>query len=74
MKKTTYYCDLCKREMLKGGNQLTRKNTSMNTSILYGHHVDIFATVSTEAHTNDICDYCIIDAVNSLDDRPKIAT
>lgn len=73
MKKT--FCDCCGDEMddvrperLKG--HVRRGKYIINFEVMTGLNKP--DDTGTSMKNGDICRYCIIDAVNSLDDRPQM--
>ena len=76
MKK--YFCDRCgeeitKRNEAKGG---TLVDGRLGVSIEYGKHtlaVEVINSLDGCSNAGLFCKYCILDALNQLDDRPKAA-
>lgn len=76
-----YFCDMCGNELVEGKNKVP-KGAEQNFR-LQGKYCRrrLDPTLSFEIMTGrgnlmnsgDWCKYCIIDAVNSLDDRPQQA-
>jgi hypothetical protein len=68
MKRT--FCDGCKVEMLAGDNGRAQHVIYKKGAATI--EVDLSAH-NTEANGGDLCKYCVLDAVLSLDDRPRAA-
>ena len=63
-----YFCDKCKKE-------ITAKNSvpggGLKTQNLGALSIEIITSLGSCANAGHWCKYCIIDEVNTLDDRPK---
>lgn len=64
MKTTVVTCDIC-GDQCSEGRQLSVKDHKFKDK-----RVDVFVSVGTER--SDICKYCAIEIVKSLDDRPVV--
>ena len=67
MKKS--FCDQCGKELNAMNNafDMTGEHKKLQFNVMYG-------LVDEENYgEGDWCKYCVIDAVNSLDDRPRCA-
>ena len=70
------YCDCCEAEILKY-NQVDNKNHRLTAEIRKSNNtlfkVEVITALDTKWNKGDFCKYCIIDAINKADDRPRKA-
>lgn len=64
MKKT--FCDSCGKEMTEVTNGKSFSVDSGNVSVTVNASIGL-------PDPSDLCKYCVIDAVNKADDRPKVS-
>lgn len=71
---TKKFCDFCgdeitkRNEVAETGNRLMSEITGKNGTRLA---VEILVIKDGAANRGDFCKYCILKALNKLDDRPK---
>jgi hypothetical protein len=65
-KRVKYICDVCGEDMSQSGNTISHERVTMGKYAL-----KVIATAFV-GENKDVCKYCIIQAVNILDDRPKL--
>lgn len=69
-----HFCDYCEREIEKGtyGNTYEVKfRALMNTTLEANITLSTIVKGGIRDPSYEICKYCLVDLVNSLDDRPK---
>ena len=69
------YCDCCKHEMVtvlgmrEGINGLGRLSAKIERNgVSLG--VEVIQSTNGASNSGDVCKYCILDALSTLDDRP----
>lgn len=71
-----YFCDNCGEE-IKGSDMKERNPLHRLTATVgKGNHkmtVEVIETKDSAANDGNFCHYCVIDAINKLDDRPRAA-
>lgn len=75
---TRYFCDGCGQEITpkneaSGGHHL---DSRLGIAVEKGGHklrVEIIQTMDDVGNAGLFCKYCILDALNALDDRPRAA-
>ena len=71
MKK--YYCDCCGVELDDSNHAKNNLNSQIKSSVSKEIKLTV-EVVCAKNHTwndGDWCKYCVIDAINELDDRPR---
>lgn len=72
---TKNFCDVCSRELTvanKPQNQITFATAGrLAVKTEAGLFVEILTGFNSTLNAGDFCKYCIIDAVNTLDNRPQ---
>jgi hypothetical protein len=74
---TKYFCDICEKEITPennvslGGNSSRLEGEKRYHKSLNGLYFEIITGLNKTANAGVFCKYCIIDAVKSLDDRPR---
>ena len=74
---TKTYCDACGEELTSrnlpsGGFMVkSRLGAELRTSDGRVFHFEVIGAVGKCANDGDFCKYCILDALNSADDRPR---
>lgn len=70
------FCDICFNEITvsaASGLTATRRSSIRNEAGSHKITVDVTAVIETgNAVSKDVCKYCVIDTVMSLDDRPRV--
>lgn len=71
---TRHFCDICGSELLehnspKNNNTNNHLASEPGTKLMF----EIMTGFAGTWNAGEFCKYCIIDAVNKLDDRPKVS-
>jgi len=71
------YCDKCGDEIIdknkieKNAFRTTIRTDNSNIALM---QIEIIPSKNFVWADSDLCKYCVIDAINKLDDRPKIGS
>ena len=71
-----HFCDCCKKEMTpeitpKGGCNGARLDTEVKVKGIR-LKVEVITSLDGTGNAGDFCKYCILDALQELDDRPRL--
>lgn len=71
-----HFCDFCGRKIEHSGPDYNKYNRLCATAEKNGVklELDVIQSVNGTSNSGDICRYCILDTLATLDDRPKHST
>lgn len=72
-----YFCDICEEEITER-NQVSSETckTRLGTEVVYRTKskkigVEVITFLDGVSNAGNFCRYCVIDTINTMDDRPR---